>query len=108
MLAKIVGNKEKCVEYWERLLELSPSNQVAYYELQDLYLDTDKYKYYSMRAKYRVIERKTEAAIDDFKKAISNTLDFFVDCGIYNKQEDPRTGYDFDNDGYMDWLFNYT
>ena len=75
MLAKIVGNKEKCVEYWERLLELSPSNQVAYYELQDLYLDTDKYKYYSMRAKYRVIERKTEAAIDDFKKAISNTQD---------------------------------
>ena len=41
------------------------------------------------------------------EKAISNTLDFFVDCGIYNKQEDPRTGYDFDNDGYMDWLFNY-
>ena len=41
------------------------------------------------------------------EKAISNTLDFFVDCGKYDKQEDPRTGYDFDKDGEWDWLYNY-
>ena len=75
LIAKIVGNKEKCIECWERLLEIKPSSQVAYYELQDLYLDTDKYKYYSMRAKYRIIENKTDAAIDDLKKAISHTQD---------------------------------
>ena len=41
------------------------------------------------------------------EKAISNTLNFFVDCGKYSKEDDPRTGYDFDKDGYLDWLFNY-
>lgn len=75
MLAKIVGNTEKSIECWEKLLELVPSSQLAYSELQDLYLDKNKYKYYSMRAKYRIIEQKPDAAIDDFKKAISNTTD---------------------------------
>lgn len=75
MLAKMVGNTQKCIECWERVLELNPANQLAYSELQDLYLDIDKFKYYSMRAKYRVIENKPEAAVDDFKKAISNTDD---------------------------------
>lgn len=75
MLAKMVGNQEKSIECWEKLLEITPNNQVAYYELQDMYMDIDKYKFYTMRAKYRIIENKTEAAIDDFKKAISNTQD---------------------------------
>ena len=48
MLAKMVGNKEKCIECWEKLLEIMPSNQVAYYELQDLYMETDKFKYYTI------------------------------------------------------------
>ena len=75
MLAKIVGNKEKCIECWEKLLEIMPSSQVAYYELQDLYLETDKFKYYTMRAKYRIIEQKPEAAVSDFQKALANTDD---------------------------------
>ena len=75
MLAKMVGNNQKCMECWERVLELNPANQLAYSELQDLYIDIDKFKYYSMRAKYRVIENKPEAAADDFKKAIANTDD---------------------------------
>ncbi len=75
MLAKIVGNTQKCIECWERVLEINPANQLAYSELQDLYLDIDKFKYYSMRAKYRIMEQKPEAAVDDLKKAISNTDD---------------------------------
>lgn len=75
MVAKIVGNTDKCIECWERLLKLDPQNQLAYFELQDMYLETNKYKYYSMRAKYRITEQKLEAAIDDLKKAISNTTD---------------------------------
>ena len=75
MLAKMVGNNQKCIECWEKLIELVPSSQVAYYELQDLYENTDRFKYYSVRAKYRIIEHKTDAAIDDFKKAIANTED---------------------------------
>ena len=75
MLAKIVGDTDKCIEYWEHLLEVKPSSQVAYYELQDIYLDKDKFKYYTMRAKYRVIENKPEAAVSDFQKAIANTDD---------------------------------
>ena len=75
MLAKMVGNKEKCIECWEKLLEIMPSNQVAYYELQDLYMETDKFKYYTMRAKYRIIEQKPEAAVGDFQKALANTDD---------------------------------
>ena len=75
MLAKMVGKKDKCIECWEKLIELKPNSQVAYYELQDLYFETDKFKYYTMRAKYRIIERKPDAAADDLKKAISNTDD---------------------------------
>ena len=75
MISKMVGNTEKCIECWEKLLEITPSNQVAYYELQDIYLNRDMYKYYSVRAKYRIIEQKPEAAISDFQKAIMNTDD---------------------------------
>ena len=35
MLAKMTDNIEKCIECWEKLLEITPSSQVAYYELQD-------------------------------------------------------------------------
>jgi len=73
MLAKIVGNTEKSTECWEHLLEIDASNQLAYSELQDIYIESDKFKYYSMRAKFRILEQKIEAGIDDLKKAVSNT-----------------------------------
>lgn len=75
MISKMVGNTEKSIECWEKLIEISPSSQVAYYELQDLYQDTNRFKYYTVRAKYRIIEQKPEAAIGDFQKAIANTDD---------------------------------
>lgn len=75
MISKMVGNIEKSIECWEKLIEISPSSQVAYYELQDLYQDRDRFKYYMVRAKYRIIEQKPEAAVGDFQKAIANTDD---------------------------------
>lgn len=90
LIAKVLEDNNKSIYYFEKLLEINPSNQIAYSELQDLYFDRDKYKYYSMRAKLRVIENKPESAIDDFKKAIANCEDdnekintYFMIASIY-------------------------
>ena len=88
-------------EEWEKLKKnIDPSN--------DCLLDAD---IYCMDKGTLVIDLTEENAKVEItrnqEKAISNTLNFFVDCGKYSKEDDPRTGYDFDKDGYLDWLFNY-
>ena len=75
ILAKMNDNPQKSIECWEKLISINPNIQLAYSELQDLYFGIDKFKYYSVRAKYRIFEHKPDAAADDFKKAISCTTD---------------------------------
>ncbi|MDD3238122.1 MAG: tetratricopeptide repeat protein [Candidatus Gastranaerophilales bacterium] len=75
LAAKTLGKEEESIEYWEKLVELSPENFMAYNELQDLYFNTDKHKYYLTRAKIKVFQGNMGQAITDYKKAIDSTTD---------------------------------
>jgi len=74
-IAELLNKPEESIEYWEKALELNPSDGGAYSKLTDLYADTDRYKYYMTRAKLKVTEGKATHAITDFKKALENAKD---------------------------------
>lgn len=69
-VAMILGKKEEAAEYYSKVLELDATNDVAYHQLMDIYVHTDKYKYYTMRGNLHVIQQELSHAIGDFKKAI--------------------------------------
>ncbi len=72
--AKILELESDAQEYFEQLVNIDPSNTVALSELQDIYLHSNKYKYYISRAKNKVIQGNLLQAIPDYKKAIDNTI----------------------------------
>lgn len=73
LLAKTTDKHEAAVRYWEELIAVNPNSLVAYSELLDYYMTTDKYKYYVTRAKYKILNQKVSQSIDDYKKAIAAT-----------------------------------
>lgn len=75
LLAKTMEKNEEAARYWEELVILTPNSMVAYSELLDIYNDTNKYKYYITRAKYKILNEKVSQSIDDYKKAIDSTSD---------------------------------
>ncbi len=75
LLAKTLDKNAEAVRYWEELVNINSNSLVAYSELLDVYENTDKYKYYITRAKYKILNEKVPQAVDDYKKAINSTQD---------------------------------
>ncbi|MBQ8886892.1 MAG: tetratricopeptide repeat protein [Candidatus Gastranaerophilales bacterium] len=75
LLAKTMEKTEDAAKYWEELVVVNPNALVGYAELLDVYENTNKYKYYITRAKYKILNEKVTQSIDDYKKAINNTQD---------------------------------
>ena len=51
LAAQTLDKKDDAQKYWEELILIAPNSMVAYSELQDIYNETDRYKYYLTRAK---------------------------------------------------------
>ena len=71
--AKMLDKSDEAIVYWEALIEVDPNSLLAYSELQDIYLTTNKYKYYLTRAKVKILQENISQAVSDYKKAIDNT-----------------------------------
>ena len=71
-LSMLLDNKEQAAEYYSKILEADATNILAYEQLMDIYVTTDKYKYYIYRGNMHTVEHKLEHAINDYKKAINS------------------------------------
>lgn len=72
-LSMLLDNKEDAAKYYSQILEFDATNVLAYEQLMDIYVSTDKYKYYVYRGNLHSVEHKLEHAINDYKKAINAT-----------------------------------
>lgn len=75
LLSKTMEKTDEAAKYWEELVTVDPNSLVGYSELLDSYINTNKYKYYITRAKYKILNGKVSQSVDDYKKAISNTTE---------------------------------
>ncbi len=73
LLAKTLEKHEEAAKYWEQLVEVNPDSLIAYSELLDFYENSNKYKYYITRAKYKILNGKVNQSTDDYKKALGST-----------------------------------
>ena len=71
-VAMILDKKDEAVEYYNKMLTLDATNPTAYEQLMDIYIDTDKYKYYVSRGNYHIVQQQLEHATHDFQKAINH------------------------------------
>lgn len=69
-LAVILHKKPEAADYYKKMLELEPTNTLAYEQLMDIYADTDRYRYYISRGNLHIIQEEFSHAINDFKKAL--------------------------------------
>lgn len=69
-LAVILEKKDEAEEYYNKILEYDPKNELAYEQLMDIYISTDKYKYYISRGNWHIIKNEISHALNDYKKAI--------------------------------------
>lgn len=70
-ISMLLDNKEEAAKYYSEILESDATNVLAYEQLMDIYVTTDKYKYYIYRGNMHTVEHKLEHAINDYKKAIN-------------------------------------
>lgn len=70
-LSMLLDNKEEAAKYYSEILESDATNVLAYEQLMDIYVTTNKYKYYVYRGNMHTVEHKLEHAINDYKKAIN-------------------------------------
>ncbi len=75
LLAKTLEKNDEAAKFWEELVAVNPNSLVGYSELLDIYMNSNNYKYYITRAKYKILNEKVTQAIDDYKKAISSTME---------------------------------
>ena len=71
-LAVLLDKKDEAAEYYSKILESDATNTLCYEQLMDIYVTTDKYKYYVYRANLHTVEHKYEHAINDYKKAVNS------------------------------------
>lgn len=71
-IAMLLDKKDEAAEYYSKILESDATNTLCYEQLMDIYVTTDKYKYYVYRANLHMVEHKYEHAINDYKKAINS------------------------------------
>lgn len=74
-ISMLLDNKEQAAEYYSKILEADATNTLAYEQLMDIYVTTDKYKYYIYRGNMHAVEHKFEHAINDYKKAVNCALE---------------------------------
>lgn len=70
-LSMLLDNKEEAAEYYSKILEADATNILAYEQLMDIYVTTDKYKYYVYRGNLHTVDHKLEHAINDYRKAVN-------------------------------------
>ena len=74
-ISMLLDNKEEAAEYYSKILEFDATNILAYEQLMDIYVSTDKYKYYVYRGNMHTVEHKLEHAINDYRKAVNSAQD---------------------------------
>lgn len=72
---EVLKKTDEAIIWWEKYKSIDANDTISYFQLIDLYLERDKYKYYMNRAHIKIIEKKNGQAADDFKKAINNAKD---------------------------------
>lgn len=72
-LAMMLNKKDEAASYYSQILEKDLTNTLCYEQLMDIYVDTDRYKYYVYRGNLHSVEHKLEQAINDFRKALNHT-----------------------------------
>lgn len=75
-IAGILGKIEEAENYFSKILEIDATNELAYEQLMDMFISTDKYKYYTYRGNLHLLQQKFEHAAGDFKKALDKAPDF--------------------------------
>ena len=73
--AMVLDKKDEAAEYYSKIIEKDMTNTLAYEQLMDIYVTTDKYKYYVSRGNLHSVEHQLEHAINDYKKALSHAED---------------------------------
>lgn len=74
-IAMMLNKKDEAAEYYSSILEMDATNVMAYEQLMDIYVATDKYKYYVYRGNLHSVSHQLEHAINDFKKALNYVSD---------------------------------
>lgn len=74
-LAILLKKNDEAESFYHKMLTLDATNPTAYEQLMDIYIDTDKYKYYVYRGNLHSIEHKYEHALHDFQKAAAHAGD---------------------------------
>lgn len=74
-IAMMLDKKDEAAEYYSAILEMDATNILAYEQLMDIYVTTDKFKYYIYRGNLHSVNHQLEHAINDFKKALNHVGD---------------------------------
>ncbi|MFI3301350.1 MAG: tetratricopeptide repeat protein [Candidatus Gastranaerophilales bacterium] len=74
-ISMLLKNSEDAAIYYSKILEYDATSVLAYEQLMDIYINSNRYKYYIYRANLHSIDQKYEHAINDYKKALSHTQD---------------------------------
>lgn len=74
-IAMMLDKKDEAADYYNAILEMDATNIMAYEQLMDIYVTTDKYKYYVYRGNMHNISHQYEHAVNDFKKALNLVAD---------------------------------
>ncbi len=74
-IAMLLNINDEASNYYSKILESDATNTMAYEQLMDIYIHTDRYKYYVYRGNLHQVEQKYEHAINDYKKAINATTE---------------------------------
>lgn len=99
--ALLLDKKSDAERYYNEILQLDATNTMAYEMLMDIYISTDKYKYYVSRGNLHYVEHQLEHAISDFKKALQNTQEeedmvkvHFVLANLYEQTDNSMKAID--------------
>ena len=62
-ISLLLDNKEDAAQYYTKILESDATNILAYEQLMDIYVSTDKYKYYVCRGNMHIVDHKTDSLL---------------------------------------------
>ncbi|MBQ3310442.1 tetratricopeptide repeat protein [bacterium] len=69
-LACILEKYEEAESCFTKILERDKTNLLAYEQLMDMFIDKDKFKYYTYRGNLHVLQGQLEHAAGDYQKAL--------------------------------------
>lgn len=71
-LALMIGDKNEAANYYMKMLEFDATNIMVYEQLMDIFVDTDKFKYYINRGNLHSVQQQYEHAANDYRKALQH------------------------------------